>query len=138
MQHNCTITQRLLRAQKTMFRKAAAAPFNISQTEMHYATGISMSSLGQYARGETAMSGPAILKLASWADFPCELLTILFSETPRIICDEGEEGDHTRYAAHCIDFASRYTAARDPQSEAGVDIGPNEHRDLSSKRGRAA
>lgn len=134
MQHSCTITQRLMRAQRTMFRLAAAHPFNITQTEMHHATGMSMSSLGQYSRGETAMSGPAIMKLASWQDFPASLLSILFSGSERIVCNEGDGGDHTEYAGHCIDFTAAYAAARHPDSEAGTDIGPNEHRDLSSKR----
>ena len=138
MQHDCAITQRLMRAQRTMFRLAATAPHNITQTEVHHATGMSMSAIGQYARGETAMSGPAIMKLASWRDFPSDLLTILFSETERVVCDQGGDGDHTDYAAHCIDFTAEYAKARHPKSEAGEKIGPNEQRALDSKRRRAA
>ena len=136
MSHDCAITQRLKRRQKTMFRKAESE-HGFTHKEIHFSTGMSLSAIGQYARGETAMSGPAMLKLADWKEFPAALLSILFSGTDRIVCDEGDGGDHTEYAAHCIDFTAHYAAARHPESEAGSDIGPNEHRVLSSKR-RAA
>lgn len=135
MQHDCSITQRLLRRQKTMFR-LAERDYGITHKEVHHETGMSLSAIGQYARGETAMGGPAILKLAAWKDFPADLLTLLFDGTNRVVCNEGD-GDHTEYADHCIDFAAEYQRSRHPNSEAGVDIGPNEHRKLSSKR-RAA
>lgn len=133
MAHDCNITQRLLRSQRTMFR-LAERDHGITQSEVHHATKMSLSAIGQYARGETAMSGPAIMKLAAWQDFPSALLSILFSSTERAVCDVDGDGDHAAHADNCIQFASRYTQARHPESEAGTSIGPSENRELTALR----
>lgn len=41
--------------------------------------------------------------------------------------------DHDDLAGQCIDFAAEYSGARHPESEAGVDIGPNENDRLTKK-----
>lgn len=133
MAHSCNITQRLLRSQKTMFR-LAEHDHGITQSEIHQSTGMSLSAVGQYARGETAMSGPAIMKLAAWSDFPSALLSKLFTGTERVVSDLGSDDDHAAHADGCIQFASKYTQARHPESEAGTDIGPTEHIELMAMR----
>ncbi len=89
MAADCAITNRLRRRQKTMFRIAANDGF--SQKVIHDHTGMSLTSLSEYARGLTTMSGEAILKLAEWRDFPAEVLTILFNGTGRELTDEGAQ-----------------------------------------------
>jgi len=41
--------------------------------------------------------------------------------------------EHDDLAGQCIEFAGEYSAARHPDSEAGVDIGPGEHKRLKQK-----
>ena len=133
MAHDCTITQRLKRSQRTMFR-LAERDHGITQSEVHHATGMSLSAIGQYARGETAMSGIAICKLAGWEDFPANLLSILLDGTRRVIADQCDPGDHAAHASNCVKFTAAYTDARDPESECGIEIGPMENRNLQSMR----
>lgn len=89
MAADCAITNRLRRRQKTMFRLAASDGFTQKVINGH--TGMSLTSLSEYARGLTTMSGDAIMKLAEWQDFPAELLTMLFAGTGRVVADEGDE-----------------------------------------------
>lgn len=90
MAADCAITNRLRRRQKTMFREAARQ-FGVTQKAIHLETGMSLTSLSEYARGLTTMSGDAIMRLAEWQDFPSELLTMLFAGTGRVVSDEGED-----------------------------------------------
>lgn len=89
MAADCAITNRLRRRQKTMFRLAASEGF--SQKIIHDHTGMSLTSLSEYARGLTTMSGDAIMKLAEWRDFPADILTTLFAGTGREVRDEGSD-----------------------------------------------
>lgn len=75
-----------------MFR-VAERDYGLTQKLIHLETGMGLSTIGQYARGETAMGGEAILKLASWSDFPSALLSILFEGTGRLITDETDSDD---------------------------------------------
>lgn len=134
MQHDCTITQSLLQRQRTMFRVAAMHGW--SHKLVHIETGISLSAIGQYARGETAMSGQAILKLASVKDFPSALLSILFDGTGRHVADDTDTGDHDSMAANCIDFVAEHAKARHPESPGGVEIVDCEHKGLVQKARR--
>src|SRR5688572_10990406 len=92
MARDCMITARMCRNQRTMFR-LAESQHGFTQKSIHLETGMSLSAIGQYARGETAMSGPAIYKLATVKDFPSELLSMLLDGTNRHIEDgEAEDG----------------------------------------------
>lgn len=90
MNAECAITQGLLARQRTMFR-LAERDYGITHKIVHLETGMSLSAVGQYARGETAMSGPAICKLAAMRDFPAALLTLLIDGTGRVFSDEVEQ-----------------------------------------------
>ena len=52
MAHDCTITDALKRRQSAMFLEAANR--GVTHKVVHYETGLSLSIIGQYARGETA------------------------------------------------------------------------------------
>lgn len=117
MAHDCTITAQLLQRQQTMFRKAAELGF--SQKVIHADTGLSTSIIGQYARGETAMSGPSILKVRR-AIGPA-LVSILFDDGDYLV-PGGADMDYDTLAGGCIAFAAEHAKARHPASPGGVDI----------------
>jgi hypothetical protein len=57
-----------------------------------------------------------------------------------LLCPKGyavvpvpDDVDYDAINQHCMDFLSEKSAAHHPESEAGRDIGPNEHARLSAK-----
>lgn len=63
---------------------------------------------------------------------PGDLLSMLVPDGFHIV--PGPEGmDYDDMAAGCIDYAAAHAHARHPNSECGVDIGPNEKAQLDSK-----
>lgn len=54
------------------------------------------------------------------------------------VAAEVDSVDHDDLAAACIDFAAEHARARHPESECGVDLGPNENKALTAKRARLA
>lgn len=84
---NSAIADRLLHRQRVMFRAAADRGF--SQKVIHFDTGLSLSVIDEYARGQTVMGGSSIMALASLQEFPAELLSLLFDGTGRALIDEG-------------------------------------------------
>lgn len=135
MASDCAITHRLLSRQRTMFR-LAASQHGFSQKVIHLETGMGVTTIGQYARGETAMSGPAIIKLSSIKDFPAALLSdLLFDDLPRCVVNVGgDDGDHDTAAEHCDNVASLVRRARSPNSPAGVEIADCEDREIRVAR----
>jgi len=63
---------------------------------------------------------------------PGDLIDLLLP-TGWMIIPVPEGVDHDTLAAKAGEFALTYALARHPQSEAGIDIGPGEHTDLSVK-----
>lgn len=125
MSHDCAITQRLLANQRTMYRLAECG-FGFSQKAIHLLTGMSPSVIGQYARGETAMGGPAILKLSAIKDFPAELLTLLYAGTGRIIVDTPDlipsAAEYDDLARGALALAAAVQEARSENSPGGPAI----------------
>ena len=128
MNAECAIVQQLLQRQQTMFRKAAELGF--THKVIHYDTGLSLSVIGQYARGETAMSGPSILKIRR-AIGP-SLVSILFDDGDYLIPGAGDM-DYDTLAGGCIAYAAEHAKARHPESPGGVDIVACERDDLDCK-----
>ena len=126
--HDCTITAKLKRRQSAMFLEAANR--GITHKEVHYATGLSLSIIGQYARGETAMGMPAALKVRKVVG--AELFTMLFDDGDYLV-EAAKELNHDDLAAGCIEYASTHAKARHPNSPAGVEIAPCEEGDLNGK-----
>lgn len=125
MNHDCTITQQLLQRQKDLFRIAA----NAGHTHKAIAgkTGLSLSAIGQYSRGETAVSGPTIIKLRHCLG--PSLVSLLFDDGDYLIEGAGEF-DYDTFAQGCISYAAAHAAARHPEGPGGVAIIPAEQTDL--------
>jgi hypothetical protein len=129
MAADCAITNRLRRRQKNMFRLAANEGF--SQKVIHAHTGMSITSLSEYARGLTTMSGDAIMKLAEWHDFPAELISTLFAGTGRAVCDEGDEPDDG--ALHELGREGAHFLAEKADAEADGVVNLSEKRKLKRR-----
>lgn len=110
MANDCAITRRLLTRQQTMFRMAEKKGF--SQKIIHIETGISVTSVSEYARGITAMSGPAILKLVEWREFPSECLSILFDGSGRHVGDDTAAPDFDHLACETSGFTHSLLEAK--------------------------
>lgn len=76
----CNIAQALKRKQITVFNEAGKR--GISHKIIHFDTGLSLSAIGQYARGEHAISGPSLVKLLGV--IPGDLLSVLLPDGWRI------------------------------------------------------
>jgi hypothetical protein len=68
------------------------------------------------------------------------LCGVLPDDLINLLCPKGyavvpvpEDVDYDTINQHCMDFLSEKSAAHHPESEAGRDIGPNEHNRLSAK-----
>lgn len=136
MSSDCNITHGLLNRQREMFR-LAEHQHGWSQKAVHHATGMSLSAIGQYARGETAMSGPAIIKLASVPDFPSDILSLLFTGTGRHVADDDrKDSDLDDLADAADELATDVRRARHPNSPGGVNIVPIERECIVNKAKR--
>lgn len=129
MRDLCTITSRFLANQMTFFRLAARAGF--SQKVIHLETGYSLSAIGQWARGESAMGGPAILALADVKDMPSDILSTILDGTNRHVVDGEDPEDAIDDLGDAADeVARKVRQARHPHSPGGTDIVPSEHEDI--------
>lgn len=133
MNRDCAITQALKRQQITMFEQADK--LGITAKVIHYDTGgdnggISLSALGQYSRGESAMGLPVLLKLIGVV--PDSLLSLLMPKG-RVIVQAPEEIDHDDLAGVMVDYLAEKQKAHHPDSECGPAIGPKECNLLSRK-----
>lgn len=132
----CRITAGLLAAQQTMFR-LAERDHGITQKLVHLETDMSVSAIGQYARGETAMGGPAILKLARMKQFPSELLSLLFEGTDRHVADDSDlEPDFDALGLEATDLGREVQQARSPSSPGGTNIVPIEKEAIRNRARR--
>ena len=126
MAYDCAITQALLRRQQDMFLEAANR--GVTHKAIHYQTKLSLSVIGQYARGETAMSMPSMLKI----------MTVVGNELVSMLLDDGDaivnvpDGlDHDGLADSFRDYLREKDHAHHPDSPAGREIAPCEDARLS-------
>ena len=130
MNRDCTITTALKRRQQTVFREAEQR--GLTHKVIHYDTGgpdigISLSALGQYARGECAMGLPVLIKLLEV--LPADLLSLLLPAGWQIVrADEGI--DHDAVAEWAEAHLAKKMAAHRADSECAEKIGPKEHAEL--------
>lgn len=76
---------------------------------------------------------PSLAFLPSLARaLPGDLLSLLVPDGFHIVPDPSGI-DYDDFAAGCIEFAAEHAKARHPNSECGVDIGPNEKNTLDGK-----
>ncbi|MGX7895499.1 hypothetical protein [Tsuneonella sp. HG222] len=119
--------QALLRQQQTVFRLAATK--GVTQKVIHLETGLSVSVIGQYARGETAMSAASLIKMIGV--IPDELLSLLLPDG-RAIVSMPSEINHDEICEWAEKFAARKMAAHREDSPMGPVIAPCEDDDLKS------
>ncbi len=63
---------------------------------------------------------------------PGDLLSLLVPDGFHIVPDP-DGLNYDDFAAGCLDFAAAHAQARHPNSECGVEIGPNENANLNAK-----
>lgn len=135
MARDCIISQRSLQAQADVFR-IACDPLRYGETLTSLSTksGIPYSTLRSYAghNGEPAEMPLSAIRKLQRAQFPNELLSLLL-EAGTAIVQVPDGIDHDELAALFCDYLRTKEAAHHPESEAGREIGPNEHATLNSK-----
>lgn len=133
MVRDCTITAGVKRAQQTLFREAER--LGITHKVIHYDTGgdnggLSLSAIGQYARGESAMGLPVLVKL--FGVVPTELLSLLLPDG-FVIVSAKVAVDHDAAAEAAGEYLAVKQAAHHPDSPAGREIAPEEDEALRIK-----
>lgn len=128
----CTHTIQLKKRQTKMF----AAAEKLGHTVKNIATDLGLKSptiVYQYARGETAMSGPAIMKakVAFGKDYGA-LISMLFDDNLQLV-DAPEEMDHEEVDQACRDYSDTKAEFHREDSECGPAIGPTEDKVLRGK-----
>lgn len=119
--------------QRRMFRVAAdPLRHGLTLKAISIDSGIPESTLRTYASGAACMPIAAMWKL--FGVLPVELLSLLVPDGWALTPIAAP--DHDDLAATCIDYAGTHARARHPESEAGIDIGPNEHAELDGKATR--
>lgn len=132
MAHDCSITQSLLVAQKEMFREAANRGF--THKVIHSHTKLSLSVIGQYSRGETAISGPSLIKMMGI--FPYDLISLLFPGNAQLV-EAPAEMNHDDFFELARDYFDAKVRAHRADSPAGAEICPKtEKPDLDAKAQR--
>lgn len=91
---------------------------------------LSYDSVRNYALGNTEMPLSALDALIGV--LPDELLSLLLPDGRAIVCIPGGI-DHDQLETLARDFLADKGSAHHPESEAGREIGPTEHRKLSEK-----
>jgi len=125
------IVDRVREEQKRMFRIALdPMRYGLTLKAIHADTGIGYESLRNYAAGVTTMPITAIHALCGV--IPNELLSLMLPAGFGVV-EQADDFDHATMAAKCVDYLTTYTAARDPNSEAGEALGPNERERLGGK-----
>jgi hypothetical protein len=126
--HDCRITAALLRQQQTVFRLAGTQ--GVTHKLIHHETGLSLSVIGQYARGETAVSGPSLIKL--FGVIPDSLLSLLLPDG-RAIVRVPTDVDFDDVEAACRDFLATKGASHHPDSPDQRDVSSCEEEALGVK-----
>ena len=125
---------RQLDLQRRVFRIATdPLRYGLTIKVIAFDSGIPDSTLRTYADGSTAMSLHAFVKLVGV--LPDELLSLLLPES-RILAPVAKAGDHDTFAAHCLDYAATYAAARHPNGPGGTDIDLAEAADLEASKAK--
>jgi transcriptional regulator with XRE-family HTH domain len=133
MADNSAFSERLLTQQKAMFRQAALAGF--SQDRIHNETGISTTSLSEWATGKVKLSLIGLLRISAVEDFPSALLSLLFNGTGRYVGDENDgDLDLDALGEEADAIATEVRRARHPASPGGTNIVPIERQAILGRR----
>lgn len=125
------IIDQVKESQKRMFRIALdPMRYGLTLKAISMDSAIGYESLRSYATGAAVMPITAQWRLCGV--IPNELLSLLLPGNFNVTESEPLI-DHAAMAAKCVDYLTTYTAARDPDSEAGEALGPNETERLGGK-----
>ena len=94
-------------------------------------------TVNAWAQGRNGLSLWGVKKLARIRKLVPLLSRLFEPEECALVGVDHDNGDHAAHADKCVTFLHDYTAARDPESEAGVNIGPVEDRKLKTRRAAA-
>jgi hypothetical protein len=127
--NNSIVRERQLAVRREMDRRQISLKCVSADSGIPYPTVVSYFP-GEKNKVPHTMPVSALFALCR--ALPLDLLSMLLPDDVAIL-RVSEGADHDELAALCLDYAMTHTAARHPESEAGVDIGPNENRNLSEK-----
>lgn len=102
--------------------------------QLEHRSGYSERTLRTWAKGEACMPFAAIDGLLR--ALPSAAIDLLLPDGFAMV-KVPDQVDHAEFAKAIMAFAASYTAARDPVSEAGTEIGPQEDSNLTRLRARA-
>lgn len=92
-----------------------------------------VQTVNAWAQGRNGLSLWGVKKLARVKKLVPLLSRLFEPEECALVEVTGDDG-HAAHADKSVRYLHTYTAARDPESEAGVDIGPGEDRKLKTLR----
>jgi hypothetical protein len=120
-------------SKQTLMFRLAQRDHGITQKMIHMDTGIGLSTLGQYVRGESVMSLAAVRKLARMKEFPSALLSVLFDDTERHVVDGDGDSDLDSLGEDADAVAAAVRRARHPNSPGGIEITQDEEASIRCK-----
>jgi hypothetical protein len=120
--------------------RLAERDHDITRKVICLSTGYSRTAVDEWARGDKAMSGPALVALASMPEFPAELLSLLFEKTGKHVVEDCDTADLDALGRETAGFTSDYVEAK---SDGEIDASESSRlraraRRLTIVAGRAA
>lgn len=131
MSHDDNITVQTKRTQQTVFREAQARGLTLKVISID--SGLGYTTIQSYARGEAAMSLPALVKLIGV--IPADLLSMLLPDGWQIVAVP-EDIDHDELAEIARDYVGTKHDAHRADSPDGPLIAPCEDKALRAKAAR--
>ena len=128
MSHDDNITARTKRTQQTVFREAQARGLTLKVIAID--SGLGYTTVQSYARGEAAMSLPALVKLIGV--IPADLISMLFPDGWQLV-PVPEDINHDEFCDLITDYRHMKDDAHRPESPAGRDLSPCELDKLDRK-----
>lgn len=131
---NPKIIDRVKEEQKRVFRIALdPMRYGLTLKAIAIDSNLGYDALRTWARGESVMPITALYALCDV--LPDELLSLLLP-AQFFITRKSDGVNLADLAGRALDYVGTYTAARSPDSEAGVELGPNETAILNDKANR--
>lgn len=128
---NMIVRERQLVIRREMDRRGISLKAVSLDSGIPYPTIVSYFP-GEKDRQPATLSGAAIFALAQSGALPLDLLSLVLPDGFQII-RAPEDLDHDALCELAADYVAEKHRAHHPESEAGRDIGPGEHRALTRR-----
>lgn len=128
---NMIVRERQLVIRREMDRRGISLKAVSLDSGIPYPTIVSYFP-GEKDRQPATLSGAAIFALAQSGALPLDLLSLVLPDGFQII-HAPEDLDHDALCELAADYVAEKHRAHHPESEAGRDIGPGEHRELTRR-----